>query len=181
MTDRMEIAAGERGVVRLFAIDLSADALAAFSDPRGDWPLQAALGAETLNPDYVQVFDAADVADIGLTAYLIEGAGIPEGQIAADRARLDTLTGPLVTLTSGAFGGRAQTLRPRAPLRWLGTWQEEAAPVQFAPLPSESARGHLGTAGGAAPRAARKGAYAAIAVIVAALVAMIALWAGGRL
>ncbi len=146
----MQIPTGERGVVRLFALDLPPDAVAKAAAEEDAATVRGALGAETLDPAYVEVFDARDVAEIGLAAYLVQGAGIPEAALAEDRGRLDALTGPLVVVTSGAFGGHAQTIAPRAPLRWIGTWAEDLPPVHFEALPDASAHGAVH---GAAPGA----------------------------
>ncbi|SDX45179.1 hypothetical protein SAMN05444006_11683 [Allgaiera indica] len=143
----MRIPMGERGVIRLFAIDLPPEQVAAFAEPSDDWPLKAALGARVLDPDYIEAFEVKDVAEIGLTNYLIQGGGINEAAIAQDRLRLDALRGPLVVITSGAFGGMAQEIDPHAPLRWVGTWEEDIPQVHFELLPDASARGEVGAAG----------------------------------
>jgi hypothetical protein len=137
----MHIPVGERGVIRLFAIDLPPEDITAFAEPSDDWPLKAALGARVLDPDYVEAFEVKDVAEIGLTNYLIQGGGINEAAIAQDRLRLDALRGPLVVITSGAFGGQAQVIDPHAPLRWVGTWDEEIPEAHFEPQRDTSVRG----------------------------------------
>jgi hypothetical protein len=181
MTERMEVKEGERGRVRVFAVDLAPSELAAFRDPDGDWPLKAALGADTLDPAHVEAFPVSDLEGLGLSGYLSEGHGIPDDQLADMRARLDAQTGPVMVLTSRAFHGTAQTLTPRAPLRLLASFTEERPPVSFAPLPS-------GDAGRTAPSddstaapprksaAAQSGRVAMIALLVLFALAAVVIW-----
>ena len=56
MTSTIEIKPTERGVVRVFAVDLEGEDLKAFTRRNGNWGVQEALGADTLNPDHVEVF-----------------------------------------------------------------------------------------------------------------------------
>ena len=148
MSDRMQVPADERGTVRLFTVDLDAPRIAALraADDEDESPglrdtLQTALGASALDPDHVELFDVGDLSGLGLSGYLTEGLGVAEADVMRDRTRLDALRGHVLVVLSRAFEGEAQTLRTRAPLRWMGTWQEERPPVSFDPLPDESARG----------------------------------------
>lgn len=145
MSGGFEVKTSERGIVRLFLIDLPDDALIdAFTDSDTvPWPLQQALGAETLDPDHVESFALRDLEGLGLSGYMAEGLGIREDEIAADRTRLDALDGHLLVVTSPAFRAQAQVIRPRAPLRWVGTYTEDRAPVSFTPLPDAAATGPL--------------------------------------
>lgn len=173
MSDRFEVGKGERGIVRLFALDLPEGEAAGFAGAA----LEEALGAGGLDAQYVEVFPVADLKGLGLSGYMTEGLGIPAEQIEGDRARLDGLKGHVLVLLSGAFGGRAATLTPRAPLRWIGTYTEEHAPVTFAPLPSDAAAGEV-TGGGAAPpsRAAISGRVAMVALLVIAALTAVMIW-----
>ncbi|QYX57461.1 hypothetical protein K1T73_03415 [Roseovarius sp. SCSIO 43702] len=140
MSDRFHIPQNEHGLIRVFSIDLPPEEIPAFTERDGDdWPLRAALGAGTLDPEHVEVFPVSDLTGVGLSGYLNEGLGVAEADLAADRARLDGLTGHVLIVRSRAFEGREQHIMPQPPLRWIGTWREESAPVQFEPLPSESA------------------------------------------
>lgn len=188
MTETMNIPMGERGVIRLFSLDMPPDEIETFAEADAVWGVKEALGAETLDHAYVEVFDAGDVAEIGLTNYLMQGAGIPEGEIAGDRARLDALKGPLLIVTSGAFGQKAQTLHPAAPLRWQGTWHEEREPVQFEPLPDASAHPqplpgheHADHHEHETPTSPRRGRAALVALGLVVLVFIVlTIWHGGR-
>ncbi|WP_120502166.1 hypothetical protein [Roseovarius sp. EL26] len=139
MSDRFEISADEVGLVRLFQIDLPADQVEAFSDDLQK--VQRALGATQLNTDYVEVFAVSDLTGLGLAGYMAEGLGIAKQDFAAERVRLDALEGHILVILSKAFEQTVQTLTPKVPLRWVGTYAEESANVTFEPLPDKSAQG----------------------------------------
>jgi hypothetical protein len=140
MSDKIQISATETGIVRVFAVDIPADQIAAFTARNGTWPLREALGAETLDPSYLDIFDADDLTGVGLPGYLIDGHAIPEDQIAPLRARLMGQQGTVMVVTSRAFGGTPQTLTPRAPLNLIATLSVAHDPVTFDALPDASAR-----------------------------------------
>ena len=135
----MDISPSETGLVRLFSVDIAPDEIDTFrTAPDGHSPLAKALGATTLDDAYVELFDIADLEELGLRGYMRDGLGVAETDLAEDATRLDDLSGPVLILLSQAFGGMSQTLSPRAPLRWVGTWREEKAPMHFEPLPDPS-------------------------------------------
>ncbi|MEO1789461.1 MAG: hypothetical protein AAFR34_07125, partial [Pseudomonadota bacterium] len=71
MTARVEVAAHERGVLRVFAVDLPPKEARGFLrafDEGGPEILAEALGVPGLNPDYVELFASEDIADLGLPA-----------------------------------------------------------------------------------------------------------------
>jgi len=139
MSEPIEISEGERGVVRVFALDLPKAQIEAFLK-RGDrWPMAEALGANHLDPDHIETFDLSDLAGLGLAGYLAEGQGIPEAQLAPKRAALDALSGTVMVATSRAFAAMPQTLKPTAPLRMIAQFTEERGPIAFDPLPAASA------------------------------------------
>ena len=138
----MEIASHETGLVRVFSVDLPTDQIETFRTAAPN-PLEQALGTRNLDPAYVELFDIADLEELGLRGYMRDGLGVAEADLAEDAARLDALTGPVLILLSKAFRGEAHSLSPRAPLRWVGTWREEKAPVTFEPMPCYSPDGRL--------------------------------------
>ena len=141
MSETFEIRAGERGVLRLFQIDLPREGIEGFteSDPlSGRWPLKEALGVEDINETFIDVVAIRDLDDMGLTGYMVEGLGVSKDEIAPHRNQLDALEGHVVVVLSGAFKGLAVTLLPRAPLRWIGTFFEDRPAIKFEKLPSES-------------------------------------------
>ncbi|MFY0618398.1 hypothetical protein [Shimia sp.] len=142
----MLISASERGLVRLFAVDLPSEQIPAFCEPIYDedgavirWPLIEALGATYLDQDFVEIFDIDDLEDLGLTGYMTDGLGIAEADLVEDGARLSAQTGWVMVIVSSAFKETEQALNPHKPLRWLGTYKEEGAPVHFEPLLSNAA------------------------------------------
>ena len=174
-TEGLVLPEGERHVLRVFTLNLPAAEVAQLPD-KADL-LAALLGVEVLDAAGVEVFDLADLAGLGLAAYLVEGNGAAEAQIAADRDRLDALTGAVLILHSAAFEGRATRLHPDPRLRLIGTYSEDPPPVRFEPLPDAAARGLLPQGRPVATdmrRAAR--ITAAILLTGAALVLAVSLW-----
>jgi hypothetical protein len=160
MTDPLAIPASDRHTLRLFALDMARPELDRLTRPDpADTAAQADRAAlltqllglpdlglpddTSLDPDFVEVFDTADLGDLGLTGYLAEGGNIPDAQIAPDRDRLDALNGPVLVLFSRALQGKAATLRPDPRLTLIGTYTEDVPPVHFEPLPSAMAKGTL--------------------------------------
>jgi hypothetical protein len=141
MSDKINVKSGDRGLVWVFAVDLEGGEAANFNRRNGEWPAQKALGAETLDPEHVEVFPVSDLEGVGLAGYLEDGMGVPADQLEDMRARLDAQSGWVMVVTSKALDGKAQTLTPRAPLRLIGSFSEERPAVSFKTLPSESAKG----------------------------------------
>ena len=175
MTDRISIKPTEHGVVRVFAVDLAPGEIPEFTDQDGDWPLKNALGAEALDPRHVDVFPVSDLDELGLSGYLEQGHGIAADELADMRGRLDALSGHVLIVTSRAFEGQAQELTPRAPLRLIGSFNEEAAAVSFDPLPSGAARGITGGKPGPSD-AAMSGRIASLALLVLFLLVLVVVW-----
>ncbi|MBA83400.1 hypothetical protein ACSSNL_00695 [Thalassobius sp. S69A] len=148
MSDRIEVPASETGVVRLFAVDLPADEIEDFADFEREGALMiSALGVYDLNPSCVEIFPVAQLDDMGLANYLIEAYSIDPADLKDDRTFLNNIRGHVALVSSGAFRGKAQTLRPYHPLRWLGTWSEPRPQLDLSPIPSDAARDTLGTTG----------------------------------
>jgi hypothetical protein len=199
MPDKMTITPGERHVLRVFALDITPEAADRLRNrPDTDDPLArvdpslrhadraavaALFGLDDIDPAQVELVETADLGDLGLAAYLIEGDAAAEAQIAADRARLDGLRGLVVTVPSAAFDLRPVTLRPAPQMTLIGTYAEDVPPVRFDPLPDASARGAV-----SAPQAAsapgprrRAGLLAGMALLAAmVLVVLVLLLRGSR-
>lgn len=176
MSERFEIKENEHGVVRLFTVDLPEAELDDFADD-SDVPsaLQEALGVDRLNMDFVELFPVSTLEGVGLAGYMIDGLGVAEAEVTEDRARLEAVKGPVLIVLSSAFGGHAATLTPKPPLRWVGTYTEDRAPVSFKPLPSDSAKGNMG--GKPPPSdAAMSGRVASIALLVLFLLVAVVVW-----
>ena len=106
MTNALTIAAKERGQLRLFAVNLT--------DAGGEnipKTLGQMLGAEDLDPAYVELVRLSDLGDMNLPQYLAQGYDIDADTLSADRARLTGLSGYVLIILSLAFRDRAMTLR----------------------------------------------------------------------
>ena len=138
----IDVPARERGVVRVFALSLTDAQVTALKD--SPEAIAEALGTgEMLDGDHVVFVPMADIAEIGLSGYLIDGAGIPEDQIGPDRAKLDALGGWVLVLYSLAFADRPATLRPASSLTLIGTYGETRTDwSESAPLTADSATPH---------------------------------------
>ncbi|KAF0114698.1 MAG: hypothetical protein FD150_1407 [Rhodobacteraceae bacterium] len=135
----LSIPALDRNLVRVFSV-----ALTPVEMQRGKASLAPALlGDADLDPAYVELFDIAELSDIGLAGYLTEGLGVPDAALTADRARLDALKGPVLILLSKALHGREVTLTLDPRLTLISTYLEERPPVHFEPLPTAAAQGVL--------------------------------------
>ncbi len=173
MSTKIAISATETGTVRVFATELHKDQIDGFD-------VAAALGAENLNMDQVELFDLADLQGLGLSAYLHEGHGIPTEQLSDMAGQLSALKGVVLIVPSRAFDGQKQTLAPTAPLRLTGTFFEEQPPVIFEKLPSEAAQGNVNTDTKPKPsNAAISGRVAMIALLVLALLVAVMIWIAG--
>lgn len=188
--DPTHVSAVERGLIRIYSIDLPADTgpqdIARFAEPRHDtgddpdWPLKAALGVSYLDEDFVEVFDVAALDEIGLVGYLIAGSGVAEADVAPYSELLDGLSGPIAVVFSAAFGGFDATITPQPPLRYVAAFREESAAVTFKPLPDESAkRVETPSAKKKPSDAAMSGRVATIALLVMALLVWLMIWIAG--
>lgn len=144
MSTVMQVKESEVGLVRLFAVDKPVKEALALKDTPG--AVASLLGVDALADGQWELFDIADLAGMGLEAYLADGHGIAEDELVPHRWTLDALEGAVLLLRSAALPDKPVTLTPRAPLRWIATFGEEKAPVPIrSDLPSASARGSVGT------------------------------------
>ncbi len=184
---RIHIPKNERGVVRIFAIDLDDSAQAEFTTRNTDegrdlWPLRDALGVADIQPRHVEVFPVADLADIGVAGYLAEGYAIAPEDIENVRPALEALTGLVILVWSPAFGGVETELEPKPPLRLVATLQEPQPDIRFDDLPDQSAKASTGET----PQkrkvsdAAMSGRIAMLALIVAFAVVGLMIWVGAQ-
>lgn len=121
MTDPLDIPAGERGVVRVFALQIEAGGIQALKAPGA---MGTALGVPGIDADYVEAFPLTDLAGVGLATYLSDGCGVPEAVIAPQAEQLDALQGSVMVVLSKAFGGKAARLHPSAQLDLVGVFAE---------------------------------------------------------
>lgn len=175
----MDIPPHETGVVRVFAIDLPEAEIRRFvekdlsaDDPAKDtdalsWPLRDALGAARLDEDFVDVIAVKDLAEVGLAGYLVDGMGLPEAAIAPDRAALDALESQVLVVVSHAFGGIAQTLDVKPPLRLVGVYRETQPKPVIGSIDSEAATERLSRRSAPVVHARSRGSIARIVVPLA--------------
>lgn len=186
MTPDLVIAASERNTCRVFAVDMDLHDLRAL---RSDGSIEGPLSADTVAPllglepedldiAHAEMFDVAELDELGLTDYLIEGYGIAEAAIAADRARLAGVTGQVLILFSPAFRGRAVHLRPDPRLSLVGTYAEEVPPVVFEPLPDADTQGSLSPEPGKAPMSDARisGMVATVVLVLLAVFVAVFVW-----
>lgn len=193
MTDELIVSRAERHVLRVFGLDMDAEAAGQLrNQPETEDPLAhidpslrhadrravaALFGLDNIDPTRVELVDTADLGEVGLAAYLIEGDSAAEGQIAADRTRLDAVRGLVVTVPSAAFVARPVTLRPAPGMTLIGSYTEDVPPVRFDPLPDASARGSAkdavgrSMATGAPERRRRTGLLIGVALLAALVLA----------
>ncbi len=122
MSETFQVSATERGVIRLFTVNLPADQIAGFTETApGDTlaPINAALGVSHLNSDFVELSPVSNLEELGLAGYLVEGLGIAESDVAPNRMRLNSLSGHMLIVLSAAFGSKETTITPSAPLKWI--------------------------------------------------------------
>lgn len=168
----LTIPAHDRLGVRVFAAKLTPDDL-----QRDKARLVAdLLGDPDLDPAFVEIFDVADLSGVGLSGYLTEGLGVLEAALARDRARLDALKGPVLTLLSKALHGREVTLTPDPRLTLVGTYAEDRPPVHFQPLPTTAAQGTLAPSLPPDRTPQRPGSTFVLLGVALVLIAATALW-----
>ncbi len=132
MPEAVEIPADEYGLVRLFSTELDPPEAAAITAHN----VHRLLGKDLQSdPSKIQVIPSKSIADLGLTAFLIDAYGIAAKDLAGKSAALDALTGLIILIPTSAFKGLEQTLEPNPALRFIGVFKEEAAKAP-APIPT---------------------------------------------
>lgn len=175
--DPFLVTASEFGVVRVFTTDL---------EPEGDAAITAKNVHKILGDDLaliaekIEVFPSKVIAGLGLSAYLAEGYGIPEADLAGKAAALDALNGLIILVPTSAFGGRAQMLEPKPGVRFIGAFREPRPAPPQAMATTASSEGHLSPKGGGdvMPLKHRKGSWviALGALIIAAALVLFAVF-----
>jgi len=163
MIDPLKILPGERGILRLFVLDLPPQQARDMNDQTA----ANLLGVDDLDPGQIDIIDLADLTGIGLAQYLAEGFAISPDQL--DRASLDALIGHVLIIRSPAFRGRAATLAPSPQLTLVATISETPTNWTGAPLPTDSAHPRL------SPRDERANARRFGATIFAVVMALVLL------
>ncbi len=129
MTTNISIPQLESGVIRVFALSMSDEQAKALRDGAGSdtaaSALNAALGARNLDMQHIEVFAVADLSDMSLMEYLLEGPGADPAILEKDRGKLAALEGWVMVVYSSAFGGIAQDITPAPTLTLIGAYPQE--------------------------------------------------------
>ncbi|WP_323779599.1 hypothetical protein [Leisingera sp.] len=166
----IHIPAGERGVIRLFRLDMRPEQAAFLKEPGA---LAQVLGVAALDPDQVEIFPVSDLEDIGLAGYLTDGCGVPRAQVEEDRGMLDALEGHVLLIRSRAFDGAETRLTPAGQISLIGTYGERQTNWNAPPVTAESAKPY--SAPKLPPRQARRQARRIGAVLFAVVMLLAAL------
>lgn len=187
MSAALTVAAGEHAIVRLFHVDLPKARIVALADPdpgsdHADdrLSLQSAagrlLGVEGIDSSRIELFAVADISAVGLIAYLVEGVGLTEAQLAPDRTRLDAIEGFILVVPASAFGGKPAELRPVSGVTPVGTYEVPGMDMSFAPLHSEGARGITSPVSRATTDRRMNGMVAGLALLAMLLFVALMVW-----
>ncbi len=93
--------------------------------PADATPVTEAVGAP-VDTTYAEVFAIADLAPMGLRAYLAQAHDIPEDNLAPDAAKLDYLSGDVLVLAPKALDDLTE-LDPRPELTFIGSYSPAEA------------------------------------------------------
>lgn len=138
MNAKLKVRQGERGVVRVFALNMSAQEAKFLSEPGAAGQV---LGVQLANPDQVEVFPISDLEDIGLEGYLEQGAGVPHAELKPDHEKLASLEGWVMVVFSKAFGGQTVEIKPAPTLDLVGAYGVEPTDWSAEPMdPVSSAK-----------------------------------------
>lgn len=161
----IDIPKGERGVIRVFDLDMRPEQARFLREPGA---LAQVLGIEEIDLDHVEIFPISDLEDLGLAGYLTQGCGIPEAEVAPDRDRLNAMEGHVLLLRSRAFGGQAERLTPASQITPIASYGETAIKWTAPPMAeSESSKPY------SAPRLSPRQARSAARRIGASLFAVV--------
>ncbi|MEM6372092.1 MAG: hypothetical protein AAF727_04850 [Pseudomonadota bacterium] len=183
MSAQITIAANERGRVRVFALSLPTEEVRKRTQTRdGMFALLGPSGA--LDDAHIALFEVADIQEIGLSGYLVEGGDVTDADIAPDRAKLDKLGGWVMVVYSSAFGDAEMTLTPVPEMTLIGTYGQHPTDWRATEtIQSKSAEPYSAppeTAKKKKPSdAAMSGRVATMVLIVLALFTVIFIWIAG--
>jgi hypothetical protein len=177
MSRQIDIAAGEAGRIRVFAIILPPE------DVRQDLARMPAsdlarrlLASPHLDTKSTEIFPVSDLSGVGLAAYLAEGYAVSQDAIAADRARLDALDGYVMLLFSDSFASAQATLTPGPDVNLIGTYEEFQPEGGGKPVRAESAKPYSGHPAKPAPAPSRSGIGSIVILLAIVIASGAALW-----
>ncbi|MGR3760509.1 hypothetical protein ACUXV3_10320 [Roseobacteraceae bacterium NS-SX3] len=169
MSVTIHVPEGERGLIRVFDLDMRPEQARFLREPGA---LAQVLGIEDIDLDHVEIFPVSDLEEIGLPGYLTEGCGVPAEQVAPDRDKLTAVEGHVLLIRSRALGGGEARMTPAEQIRLVGTYGERQTDWQAEPMSAESAKPH--SAPKLPPRAARAQARRVGAILFAVVMLLLA-------
>ncbi|GFE52233.1 hypothetical protein So717_39860 [Roseobacter cerasinus] len=177
MSAPIRIPQGERGKIRVFAINQPPEEIATAlkKQPKADLAREL-LNAPHLSTTSAEIFPMSDLAGVGLAGYLSEGYAVEDDALAPDRAKLDALDGYVMLLFSDSFGGAAAELEPGPTLTIIGTYAELRPSGTTGAIDTDSARPYSGASGVTPPAPARRSAGSSVMVLAAAGLLGLGLW-----
>lgn len=149
MDSNIQIAKGEHGVLRLFAVEHPD------TGSSNDHAGQRYLGVEDVDENRIEVFDVGDLAGMPLSRYLTEGVGVAERDLGVDRARIDALDGTVMIVHPGAFKEREATIRPGDGVKLIATYRDAPVAAPMGKLRSDGAAGVMQGGAGPGPAVSR--------------------------
>lgn len=167
----IDIPKAERSVIRVFDLDMKPEQARFLLEPGA---LAQVLGIEDIDLEHVEIFPVSDLEELGLAGYLIQGCGIPQDEVAPDRAALAAISGHVLLLRSRAFRGCETRLTPASQITLVASYGEKpinwSAPAMAAPDSSK-----LSSGAKTPPRAARAQARRIGASLFAVVMCLFAL------
>lgn len=177
MSTTLNIPRGDRGQIRVFAVNAPAQDVAAMltKAPKSD-VARDLLGAPHLDTRSAEIFPVKDLEGLGLAQYLVDGYAVPEGTLVDDRAKLEALEGYVLLLFSDSFAGSEAVLSPGARLTYIGVYSETLPDNVQRPVHTPSAAPYSGVPATDPAGAARGGAARTLTVLALATAAGLLLW-----
>lgn len=180
------VPAGERGVLRVFALDLPDADAAAFVTPEGGRAsrFQDALAPDNaLDLDFIEAFPVDQLPQHGhadLLAY-VSTAAIKPTDLAHNAKALRTESGWVVLVWSDALGGTAATLHTATPIRAVATLRMTTAadrPRTAPKMPPPARRAKSRTSNAPSQSVRMRNSITGAALIVMVLIAFALVYIG---
>ncbi|WP_298839378.1 hypothetical protein [uncultured Roseobacter sp.] len=177
MSKAIEIPAGETSKIRVFAINRPVPDMQTLlkSAPVPDVAREL-LADPHLNTAGAEVFPMADLAGVGLAAYLSDGYAVTDEALSPDRAKLDALEGYVLLVFSDSFAGQPHRLEPGSDVTLIGTYPEFRPGAATGSLTADSALPYTGVPGVVPATSSRNGVGSMVVLTIAAALLLLALW-----
>ena len=174
MNQTITIPKGERGMIRVFAVNRAPLEMqvALSRQPKADLAREL-LGDPHLNTIGTEIFPVKDLEGVGLAGYLADGYAVPDDQLEEDRARLEALEGYVLLLFSNSFAGRGAVFDVGSDLTLIGTYGEFQPDHSAEPMSSASADLYSGPGASGSTAPSKRGNFLPIAVMVMVVMAIV--------